>query len=199
MWGQIRPGLRCSLQPVSNRHSHRGSLVIKSLAAIATCAVLLLCTAGAAEAAGPQSTIVSTPDVVRYYHGDVNVTGDEYITVRVSYRCTNTTRRTHYLVGAVTPIVDADTVAPLFVYGFRSDTGGTQKATCTGQRVRQTLKFAFSGNSAVAGADPDSAPGAADFFFSIERRGAQGVGAGWYDFYHYVAVGHGLTVIDSGS
>lgn len=188
--------LLCSRYWIVNQGSPQ---VLKSLAAIASTATLVICTAGPADAARPQSTIVSTPDVVRYYQGDVSVSGDEYVTVRVSYRCTNSARRTHYLVGGVTPVVEAPAEAPRFVYGFRSDTGGLKAATCTGQRVRQTLRFLFSGNSAAAGADPDSAPGPADFFFSIERRGAQGVGAGWYDLYHVTLADHGVTVLDGGS
>lgn len=134
---------------------------------------------------------------MRAFQGDIAVEGDEYMTVQVSYRCTNTARRTHFLVGMVRQVVESDTVPARLVYGYRGDIGGTQFATCTGKRVRETLQFPLSAYSVRA--DPDLAPGPVDFSFSIERRGTPGVGPGWYTLYSTLTISHGVTAIDADS
>lgn len=160
------------------------------LVALGSSAVLFLCTAsGSAQATRAWSTISSTPAVVQLHQGDEHVAGDEHVTVPVSYRCTNNARWTHYVSATVSRGFDPEA---LFVYGHRN-AGGIRAANCTGQRVSESLTFLRSEHD---GATPVS-EGRGGLSFSLERRGATGVGAGWYNVHSVLNLSRGVTLTEA--
>jgi hypothetical protein len=144
-----------------------------ALALLLTAATILTATSWTAEAAAkPSATVLSAPRTV-YTSPDLT-----HIKVRVTYKCRNTNRVTYYLSGGIFQAAVPDTY---YSIGYRNETG-IVRAKCTGAKVTQTLKYMrswwYEGSSEP---QPQLQAGPADFSFDLDARGAQGVGAGWYD------------------
>jgi len=131
--------------------------------------------ASAATASVPGTAIFSTPNVLR-------LSADaQTVAVRVTYRCTDTNKTWHYIVGSISQY-DSDA----YTWGYRNGPGALVRAACTGKVVTKTYLYTRSNNTP----QPALYGGKANFRFSIEARGGPGTPGGWY-----VTTGTALSVV----
>jgi hypothetical protein len=144
----------------------RTSLKAAALAVAALLPVVALSTASA-EATGA-GAYIKTVSVTAHVSTD-----RLSIPVKITYTCRNAEDVRYYLVGGIQqPATDAVT----YSYGQRGN-HGTQRASCTGRSVTQTVNFLRS-SFAMDGHKP-LGNGTGELMVRLDARGV--LGPGWYN------------------
>lgn len=143
------------------------SRTLTSLATLLAGGLLLVGTGVPAQAAAASSTLGKLPTVVTSTQDGTSVS------VPVTYKCTNNTKTTHYVVASL------NQTGPwgwdlAYVAGYRGDTGGMVKARCTGRTVKHVLRLK---QGAYSNPEAQLTKGAGTLSVDLERRGAGSAGA----------------------